>query len=366
MAGPTAENVVSHSIDSTQGELRLPGQTAGRAAGLTAIVVRDSGAPGGRAPSPGEALARGFRLRHLSRNTEKAYTGCIRRFLLFHGRRHPLSLGKPQIEAFLSHLAVNRVVSASTQNQALSALLFLYRDIYGAEFPWLDDVVRARRPLRLPTVLTRDEVARVLARLSGTPALMAGLLYGGGLRLMECARLRVNQIDFDRREILVRDGKGRKDRRTILPVRLVAPLRSHLDVVRRKHERDFGEGLGAVELPDALARKYPNASREWLWQWVFPASRRYRDAKTGERRRHHFHESGVQRAVRQAAREADIPKRVTCQTFRHSFATHLLEDGYDIRTIQQLLGHRDLKTTMIYTHVLNCGGAGVKSPLDRI
>jgi integron integrase len=301
----------------------------------------------------------------MSRRTEKAYLGWVRRFVLFHGRRHPTELGKREIEEFLSNLATVGKVSASTQNQALSALLFLYREVYEREFPWLDDLVRARRPTRLPVVLSKEEVSLLLDQLHGVTWIMAALLYGAGLRLLECARLRVNDVDFRANEILIRDGKGREDRRAVLPARVRDLLAAHVERVRSLHERDLDAGLGAVALPDALARKYPSAAKEWGWQWVFPATRHYVDRETGERRRHHLHESVLQKAVKAAARQAGITKRATCHTLRHSFATHLLENGYDIRTIQELLGHRDLKTTMIYTHVLNRGGKGVRSPLDE-
>jgi len=252
------------------------------------------------------------------------------------------------------------------QNQALSALLFLYREVLEQEVPWLDDVVRARRPVRLPVVLTRDEVRAVLRQLRGTPRLMAILLYGSGLRLLECARLRVKDVDFGRNQIIVRAGKGDKDGTTTLPTIISDELALHLDVVKKQHDLDLRQGAGWVELPWALARKYPNAGREWAWQWVFPATRFYVDRVTGQRRRHHLHESVVQRAVKDAVRLAGIPKRATCHTLRHSFATHLLEDDRDIRTVQELLGHRDVSTTMIYTHVLNRGPAGVRSPADRM
>jgi len=252
------------------------------------------------------------------------------------------------------------------QNQALSALLFLYREVLEQEVPWLDDVVRARRPVRLPVVLTRDEVRAVLRQLRGTPRLMAILLYGSGLRLLECARLRVKDVDFGRNQVIVRAGKGDKDRTTTLPTIISVELARHLDVVKKQHDLDLRQGAGWVELPWALARKYPNAGREWAWQWVFPATRFYVDRVTGQRRRHHLHESVVQRAVKDAVRLAGIPKRATCHTLRHSFATHLLEDDRDIRTVQELLGHRDVSTTMIYTHVLNRGPAGVRSPADRM
>ncbi len=252
------------------------------------------------------------------------------------------------------------------QNQALSALLFLYREVLEQEVPWLDDVVRARRPVRLPVVLTRDEVRAVLRQLRGTPRLMAILLYGSGLRLLECARLRVKDVDFGRNQVIVRAGKGDKDRTTTLPTIISVELARHLDVVKKQHDLDLRQGAGWVELPWALARKYPNAGREWAWQWVFPATRFYVDRVTGQRRRHHLHESVVQRAVKDAVRLAGIPKRATCHTLRHSFATHLLEDDRDIRTVQELLGHRDVSTTMIYAHVLNRGPAGVRSPADRM
>ena len=307
-----------------------------------------------------------MRPRHYSRQTEKAYVAWIRRYILFHGKRHPLEMGAPELTRYLSSLAVEGNVAASTQNQALSALLFLYREVLEQEVPWLDDVVRARRPVRLPVVLTRDEVRAVLRQLTGTPRLMAILLYGSGLRLLECARLRVKDIDFGRNQIIVRAGKGDKDRTTTLPTIISVELARHLDVVKKQHDLDLRQGAGWVELPWALARKYPNAGREWAWQWVFPATRFYVDRVTGQRRRHHLHESVVQRAVKDAVRLAGIPKRATCHTLRHSFATHLLEDDRDIRTVQELLGHRDVSTTMIYTHVLNRGPAGVRSPADRM
>lgn len=305
-----------------------------------------------------------IRARHYSRRTERAYAGWIRRFVLFHGKRHPEEMGEPEVTAFLSHLATRRRVSASTQNQALSALLFLYRVVLRRELAWLDDLVRAKRPARVPTVLSRSEVAALLAELDGTVRLVASLLYGAGLRLLEAMRLRVKDVDFERNEITVRDGKGRKDRVTLLPAAAREPLRRHLEQVRRQYERDAARGRNCVALPDALARKYPGAAGEWGWQWVFPATSHYRDRETGQLRRHHLHESVIQRAVKEAARRARLAKPATCHTLRHSFATHLLEAGYDIRTIQELLGHADVSTTMIYTHVLNRGGRGVRSPLD--
>jgi len=304
-----------------------------------------------------------IRARHYSVRTEKAYVAWIRRFLAFHRMRHPLAMGAPEITAFLTALAVRLHVSASSQKQAFSAVLFLYRQVLDRDLMGLDDVVRAKPPLRLPLVLNRQEIATLLGRLRGTPLLMASLLYGSGLRLLECARLRVKDVDFDRREVVIRDGKGRKDRVTLLPGGLVLPLRRHLERVKRLHLRDSSRAVG-VGLPYALARKYPAASVEWAWRWVFPAARTYVDRSTGEVRRHHLHESALQREVRRAVVEAGLSKPATCHTLRHSFATHLLESGYDIRTIQELLGHSDINTTMIYTHVLNRGGRGVQSPLD--
>ena len=306
------------------------------------------------------------RLRHLSRRTEGAYTGWIRRFILFHRKRHPREMGAREVTAYLTYLAAERHVAASTQNQALSALLFLYRDVLGMELPWMDEIVRAKRTRHLPVVLSRAEVARLLEQLDGTPRLMAWMLYGSGLRLLECARLRIQDVDFERRIVTVRGAKANRDRRTLLPATAVRPLREQIARVRELHEKDRTLGMGWVELPHALAAKYPQAGREWNWQWIFPATRTYRDNETGQRRRHHLHESVLQRAVKQAVRDAGIPKKATCHTLRHSFATHLLEDGYDIRTIQELLGHKDVATTMIYTHVLNQGQLGVRSPADQL
>jgi integron integrase len=306
------------------------------------------------------------RLRHLSRRTERAYVGWIRRFVVFHGKRHPAELGPEHVTAFLSALATRHRVASSTQNQALAALLFLFRVVLGREMPWLDDVVRAKRPSRLPVVLSRAEVVTVLSALDGDRRLAATLLYGAGLRLLECLRLRVKDVDFARAQLVVRSGKGDRDRVTVLPQACQAALRHHLERVRAQHERDLRRGAGWTELPYAFARKAAGAGREWPWQWVFPATRTYRDAASGERRRHHLHETVLQDAVRRAARSSGLAKRVTCHTFRHSFATHLLEDGYDIRTVQTLLGHRDVRTTMVYTHVLGRGPAGVMSPVDRL
>lgn len=267
---------------------------------------------------------------------------------------------------FLTSLAVRRKVAASTQNQALSALLFLYREVLGQDVPWLDGIVHAKRPRRLPVVLTREEIRAVLGQLNGVPRLMALLLYGAGLRVLECARLRVKDIDFASNQLVVRAGKGDRDRVTMLPAAVKADLARHLELVRRRYDQDLKRGAGWVELPGALMRKYPNAGRDWGWQWVFPATRIYVDRSTGQRRRHHLHETVLQRAVRDAIRRAGIAKHATCHTFRHSFATHLLEDGHDIRTVQELLGHRDVSTTMIYTHVLNRGPGAVRSPADRL
>ena len=280
-------------------------------------------------------------------------------------KRHPRELGEAEVSAFVSNLAT-RGVSASTQNQALSAVLFLYEVILGQRVPWMNTIVRAQRPVRLPVVLSRAEVSALLSRLRGPVALMASLMYGAGLRLLECAELRVKDINFDRGELTIRDGKGGKDRVTLLPAAMKRLLVDHLVRVKAQHEADLAAGRGSVSLPGALRVKYPNASREWAWQWVFPATRFYSDETNGERRRHHLHESVLQRAVKDAKKAAGISRPATCHSLRHSFATHLLEAGYDVRTIQELLGHRDVSTTMIYTHVLNHGGRGVRSPLDQL
>jgi integron integrase len=326
-------------------------------------------APAPRGPAAPRLLDRvraAIRTRHYTRRTEAAYVSWIRRFILFHGKRHPMELGEGEVTSFLTHLAVKVRVSASTQNQALSALLFLYRDVLSRDLEWLEGVVRAKRPARLPVVLSRDEVAAVLHELQGVPRLMASLLYGSGLRLLECCRLRLKDVDSDRGEITVRDGKGQKDRVTLLPARLAPALFSQIERVKRQHAEDLRAGAGSVELPGALDRKYPRAAWDPGWQWVFPATRFYLHAESGRRRRHHLHESVLQKAVREGVLKAAITKPATCHTLRHSFATHLLDAGYDIRTIQELLGHRDVSTTMIYTHVLNRGGRGVRSPLDGV
>lgn len=305
-----------------------------------------------------------IRLKHYSIRTEQAYTDWIKRFILHFGKRHPSELGAAEVEQFLTHLAVEGKVAASTQNQAKSALLFLYKEVLELELPWLDNVERAKTPKRLPVVLNRDEVHAILSRLSGTHWLIASLLYGSGMRILECLRLRVKDVDFKRREILIRDGKGFKDRVTMLPGTLTATLTAHIAKVRELHQADLEQGDGVVYLPNALARKYPNAAREWGWQYVFPSSKLSIDPRGDETRRHHIQDQAVQRAVKQAVRDAGLAKPATPHTFRHSFATHLLEGGYDIRTVQELLGHSDVSTTMIYTHVLNKGGRGVVSPLD--
>jgi integron integrase len=307
-----------------------------------------------------------MRARHLSPKTEEAYIGWIRRFIFFHGKRHPAEMGEAGIGRFLSSLASDSHVAASTQNQALSALLFLYHQVLEKKIGLIQGVVRAKRPRRLPVVLTKEEVRRVLSCMTGTPWLMAALLYGAGLRVMECCRLRVKDIDFSRNQIVVRAGKGDKDRYTVLPTAVKEPLFRHLQAVRRQYDEDLKKGLGRVVLPNALDRKYPNAGKAWAWQWVFPATSHYTDRVTGEKRRHHLHESVLQRAVGQAVLKAGIAKPASCHSLRHSFATHLLEDRYDIRTVQELLGHRDVTTTMIYTHVLNRVGRGVRSPADEL
>ncbi len=337
-----------------------PGPAPNAAPRAAAVV----GAP----PSPRllPTVRRALKLRHYSQRTEEAYVGWIRRFVRYHGLRHPAELGEPEIERFLSDLAELRRVSASTQTQALSALLFLYRDVLGRPLSQLQHLVRARRPERVPVVLGRDEVSLILRTLEGTPRLVGMLLYGAGLRLLECLDLRIKDVDFSRGQILVRRGKGAKDRITMLPDGAREPLRAHLADLRRRYQRDLANGGGRVPLPAALDRKLRGATTEWAWQWVFPSARPWREPRTGLLVRHHLHESVVQRAVRDAVRAAAIPKRATSHTFRHSFATHLLEDGYDIRTVQELLGHRDVATTMIYTHVLDRGAFGVRSPMDRL
>jgi len=305
-----------------------------------------------------------LRVKHYAYATEQSYLNWIKRFMRYHNQRHPRDMGGAEIAAFLTYLAMDQHIAASTQNQALAALLFLYREVLCQELAYPIDSVRARESHYLPAVLTKEEVMRVIAQLPGIYQLQARLLYGAGLRLLECLRLRVKDVDFKRRALIVRDTKGDEDRATMLPDVVIEPLKEHLQRIKRLHEQGLARGYGSVYLPDALARKYPNAAREWIWQYVFPSDKLSADPRSGEIRRHHLDESGLQRAVRAAARAAGIDKRVTCHTFRHSFATHLLENRYDIRTVQELLGHKDVKTTMIYTHVLQCGGLAVRSPLD--
>jgi integron integrase len=305
-----------------------------------------------------------IRTRHMAVRTEQAYVQWIRRYIAFHGRRHPRDLGAPAVEAFLSHLAVERKVSAGTQNQALQALLFLYRHVLSTELPWLEDVTRASRPRRLPVVLSRAEVRAVMAQLDGAPWLVAGLLYGSGLRLMEALRLRIKDLDLERGELMVRDGKGAKDRATVLPGALAVPLRGHMARLHEKYLEDRRRGV-RVAMPDAMGRKKPGAAQSWGWQFLFPAADPWTDGRTGLQTRVHLHEKVVQRAMQQAVRMAGITRPASCHTLRHCFATHLLEDGYDIRTLQELLGHADVSTTMLYTHVTNKGARGVRSPLDR-
>lgn len=320
--------------------------------------------PSQNAPKLLDLLRDRLRLKHYSIRTETQYVQWVRRFILFHGKRHPQEMGAKEVEAFLTHLAVEGRVAAATQNQALSALLFLYRELLHINLPWLDEVVLAKRPARLPVVLTREEVQAVLGRTEGTYGLMLRLLYGTGMRLMECVRLRVKDVDFSRAEIIVRDGKGAKDRVTMLPQRIAAELQAHLQRRRHLYEDDLAKGMASVYLPNALDRKYTNAENEWAWQYVFVAKSYSIDPRSGSERRHHIDEKLVQRAMKRAVQEAAISKPATPHTLRHSFATHLLQGGYDIRTVQELLGHADVATTMIYTHVLNKGGRGVVSPLD--
>ena len=327
-------------------------------------MVAQAGAEA-RKPRLLEQVRRRLRAKHYSLRTEQAYLYWIRRFIISNGKRHPRLMGAPEVEAFLSHLANDGKVAASTQNQALSAVLFLYRQVLGIELPWMDNVTRAKRPRRLPAVLSVAEVQEVLARMEGRPWLIASLLYGTGLRLMECLRLRVQDVDFRRNEILVRAGKGGKDRRTMLPRSLVEPLQREIERARLLHRADLAAGYGVAALPHALARKYPSAPREFAWQFVFPSVQRSIDPRDGVERRHHFDDGVLSRALKSACRKARVEKPVSAHTLRHSFATHLLEAGYDIRTIQELLGHKDVATTQIYTHVLNRGGPGVLSPLDR-
>ena len=312
-----------------------------------------------------DEVRRRLRVKHYSLRTETVYVGWVKRFILANGKRHPREMGGLEVEQFLSKLAVEGQVAASTQNQALSALLFLYREVLAIELPWMEGVVRAKRPRRLPTVLSRGEIQSLLTQLDGRPWLLVSLLYGTGMRLMECLRLRVKDVDFARNEITVRDGKGGKDRRTVLPKSLVEPLQREVERARSLHAEDLLAGFGAVWLPHALARKYPNAPREFGWQYMFPSAHRSEDPRDGSTRRHHFDDGTLSRALKNARLRAGIDKPVSAHTLRHSFATHMIEAGYDIRTVQELLGHKDVATTQIYTHVLNRGAGGVMSPLDR-
>jgi integron integrase len=307
-----------------------------------------------------------IRKKHYSIRTEQVYVDWVRRYILFHKKHHPKDMGEKEIAQFISHLATDRKVASSTQNQALNAIVFLYKRVLNIELGDFGHMERAKKPQRLPTVMARKEVNQVLFSMSGINQLMAKLLYGCGLRIMECVRMRVKDIDFEQNHIIVRDGKGMKDRSTILPEQLKSLLLEHLEGVRIMHKQDLKKGFGEVYLPFALERKYPNAAREWGWQYVFPSEKISKDPRNGKMRRHHVSESALQRAVQKAARKADLTKHVSPHTFRHSFATHLLEGGYDIRTVQELLGHKDVSTTMIYTHVINKGGMGVQSPLDTL
>jgi integron integrase len=324
--------------------------------------------PNGTAPQPKRLLDQvrdAIRLKHYAHSTEQTYIHWIKRYIFFHNKRHPKDMGAAEVESFLSHLATTAQVSASTQNQALSSLLFLYKHVLQKDLPMLSlPTVRAKEGKRLPNVLTKEDVQKVIAQMSGMCALMAKLLYGSGMRLNECVQLRVKDIDFEQRQIVIHDGKGEQDRVTILPDSLISLLKDHLEWRKKLHQKDLARGAGFVYLPYALERKYPNANKEWIWQYVFPSAQVAKDSKTNVTRRWYMSDSTLQKAVRDAALAAKIEKRVGCHTFRHSFATHLLQSGYDIRTVQELLGHKDVKTTMIYTHVLNRGGLAVRSPLD--
>ena len=337
----------------------------GSAVGAAGAVDSDTQGP---APKPRllDRLRHEIRLRHYSIRTEEAYVGWVRRFIIFSGKRHPRDLGAAEVAAFLTHLAVDRRVSPATQGQAKSAILFLYKSVLEWQLPWLDEIVAARNPRRLPVVLTPREVREMLAQMSGTSALLVSLLYGTGMRLLEGLRLRVKDVEFERREITVRDGKGGKDRITVLPENLIAGLQQQIARTRALHQRDLAEGFGSVWLPAALDVKYPGLPKAWGWQWVFPSAVRSADPRTGRTHRHHLSDASIQKAVGLAARRAGIDKPCSPHIMRHSFATHMLQSGYDIRTVQELLGHSDVSTTMIYTHVLNRGGRGVRSPFDQI
>jgi integron integrase len=360
---PISIDWVVPTMPSSSGRLSAMESRSGSAMG-SSVASGPRRAAG--APKLLDRVRQTIRAKHYSRRTESAYVDWIRRYILFHRKRHPVAMGAAEIAAFLRWLATNRRLSASTQNQALSALLFLYREVLHIEIARIEEVPRARVPARAPVVLSRGEVAGILKHLDGAMWIIVALLYGAGLRLRECLELRVKDIDLDRRQIVVRRGKGQKDRHTVLPTAVIEPLGRHLEVVKRRHEEDVARGFGRVVLPFALDRKYPNAAVEWGWQFVFPASRLCTDPRWGPPTRFHVHESVVQKAVAHAARQAGMTKRVGPHTFRHSFATHLLEEGYDIRTVQELLGHADVSTTMVYTHVLARGPLGVRSPVDRL
>lgn len=333
---------------------------------VNAAAVDAGGAAEPAAPRLLQRMRQAIRVRHYSIRTEATYVDWARRFILFNDKRHPAELGAKEVARFLTHLAVERGVAPSTQNQAKSAILFLYREVLGLQLPWLEEIVAAKDQRRLPVVLTAGEVRALLHELSGTMGLVASVLYGTGMRVLEALRLRVKDVEFERREVIVRDGKGGKDRVTVLPENLIAPLQAQMARARELHDRDLAQGFGSVWLPDALALKYPSAPRAWGWQWVFPSAVRSVDPRSGEIRRHHLNEASIQRAVALAARRAGIDKPCTPHVLRHTFATHLLQAGYDIRTVQELLGHSDVSTTMIYTHVMNRGGRGVRSPLDQM
>ena len=348
----------SEAQSKTGGDTRAPSEAQSTAGGDTRVPREP------RQPKLLDRVRETIRRKHYSIRTEEAYVDWVKRYIFFHQKRHPSEMGAREMEQFLNHLAVQKNVAASTQNQALSALVFLYREVLKQDFEWMDNLERAKKPERLPVVLTETEVRHVLAHLEGRNWLMASLLYGAGLRLMECVRLRVKDIDFEYKQITVRDGKGAKDRVTMLPESSVELLKHQLDKTRILHQQDLAAGNGDVYLPYALERKYKHANREWGWQYVFPASNLSRDPRSGKFRRHHVDEKSLQRAVKRAVLAARIAKPATPHTFRHSFATHLLKNGHDIRTVQELLGHKDVSTTMVYTHVLNRGGRGVRSPLD--
>ncbi len=368
-----SEGTASSSLERHRGHRRFVpvrtisrGETASLPHQLPPRVGPTVPAPEERKPKLLDQVRAAIRTRHYSLRTEKAYIHWIKRFIFFHKKRHPLEMGEGEVGQFLSSLATEAHVSASTQNQALNALLFLYREVLEKPLGYINGVVRAKRPSRLPVVLTRPEVRAILGALNGSEWLMAMLLYGAGLRLMDCLRLRVQDIDFLSNQIVVRDGKGEKDRVTMLPAAVQEPLRRHLEEVKTQYQRDVENGRGGASLPYALERKYPTAAKEWAWQFVFPAAKLSTDPRSGKLRRHHLHESVLQKVVKEASRQAELSKHAGCHTLRHSFATHLLEDGYDIRTVQELLGHKDVSTTMIYTHVLNRGGRGVCSPADKL